>query len=191
VGAVAVVLAGGCGAASKPSKLPADYLPLPVGRAPAFRVRPVSPAAARRAPIARLRCTNVHPGSFGIHLELYAHRLVIPVPAGIGIAPPQRRRGVYVLGGRCSYPIRTLEPTGVVVVDHGSPRTLRELSAVWGQPIARDRLAGFRGRVLAFLGGRRWRGDPARIPLHRHAEIVLEIDGYVPPHPAYRFPPGL
>jgi hypothetical protein len=120
-----------------------------------------------------------------VHLELYAHRLVLPVPSGIGIAPPQRRNGVYVLGGTCSYPIRTFEPTGVVVVDE------RPAVAVWGKPLSRHALAAFRGPVSAFVGGRRWGGPPDSIPLARHAEIVLEIDGAVPPHPRYRFPPEL
>jgi hypothetical protein len=96
------MLAGGCGASTKPSNLPADYLPLPAGRTPPYRLRPLSPAVARRAPIAGMRCTSAHRPSYGIHLELYAHRLVLPVPAGIGVAPPQRRHGVYVVGGACS-----------------------------------------------------------------------------------------
>jgi len=45
--------------------------------------------------------------------------------------------------------------------------------------------------VLAFVGGRRWRGDPRAIPLARHAQIVLEIDGYVPPHASFLFPRDL
>ena len=131
---------------------------------------------------------------YGIHLELYAARLVVPVPAGIGIAPPQRRRGAYVLGGACVYPLRTYEPTGVVVVDGraGSPApTLGALFAIWGQPLSRGRLAGFRGPVSAYLGGVRWSGPPGAIRLTRHAEIVLEVGKAVPPHRTYLFPPGL
>ena len=44
-----------------------------------------------------------------MHLELFAHRRVVIVPAGIGVD----RTG-------CVYPARTLEPTGVVEVAHGS-----------------------------------------------------------------------
>ncbi len=117
---------------------------------------------------------------------------MLPIPAGIGIAPPQRRRGAYVLGGACSYALRTFEPTGVVVVDRlGRVPLLGGLFAVWGQALGRMRLAGFRGPVAAFVDGRRWAGMPSLIPLRPHAEIVLEIAGQVPPHPAYLFPPGL
>jgi hypothetical protein len=65
------------------------------------------------------------------------------------------------------------------------------LFAVWGQRLAARRLLSFRGRVLGFVDGRRWRGPLAEIPLRRHAEIVLEVDGEVTPHPSYDFAPGL
>lgn len=192
-GALAVALAAaGCGTSHPaPLKLPADEQPLPVGHGPGYRLRPIAPAVARRAPIRGLRCTRTHARVYGVHVELYAHRLVLPVPSGIGIAPLQRRSGVYVLGGPCSYPIRTVEPTGVIDVDLGTAADVGALFAVWGQPLSGHALGAFRGHVLAFLGGRRWRGSPGSIPLARHAEIVLEIGGAVLPHPRYRFPPGL
>jgi hypothetical protein len=144
-----------------------------------------------------LRCAREHGareqgGRYGIHLELYAHRLVLPVPAGIGVAPPQRRHGAYVLGGSCTYPIRSFEPTGVIEVDRApAGLSLGDLFAVWGQPLSSGGLAGFHGPVEAFVGGVSRPGDPSSIPLRPHAEVVLEVRGYVPPHPSYQFPPGL
>lgn len=127
-----------------------------------------------------------------MHLELFGRGLVVPVPAGIGIAPPQVRSGAYVRGGSCAYPVRTYEPTGVLVVSEaGRTVTLGTLFDIWGQPLSHSRLAGFRGPVSAYVGGHRWRGSIRAIPLSRHAEIVLESGGYVRPHPAYAFPPGL
>ncbi len=153
----------------------------------------MSGAVTRRHLIAGLSCGSPAAARYGIHLELYAARLVVPIPAGIGIAPPQQRRGAYVLGGGCVYPIRTYEPTGVAVVDRRSapPPTLGALFAIWGQPLSRTRLAGFHGRVAAFVGGARWHGSPERIPLTRHAEIVLQIGAALPPHRTYLFGPGL
>jgi hypothetical protein len=142
-----------------------------------------------------LRCTREQRSRVGVHLELFANRRVVIVPPGVGIAPPRTHRGAYITAGRCEYPAITIEPTGVVQVARGGRITLGDLFAIWGQPLSSSRLAGFtapRGAVVsAFVGGRRWAGDAAAIPLARHAQIVLEVGGYVPPHRRYRFPPGL
>jgi hypothetical protein len=129
---------------------------------------------------------------FRVHLELFARKLVLLVPAGVGVSPPLRRNGAYVLGGRCSYPLCTHEPTGVIEVTSARPLRLGDVFRVWGQALSPQRLAGFRTaqRVLAFVNGKRRPGDPRTIPLRRHDEIVLEIGGYVPPHSSYLFPKG-
>jgi hypothetical protein len=137
-----------------------------------------------------MRCTRSEAPRFGVHLELFANKRIVLVAPGIGIAPPRTREGAYVRGGRCTYPLLTREPTGVVEVA-GRGRTLGDLFAVWGKPLSKSRMAGFRGRVRAFVGGKPWRGDPSDIPLRRHAQIVLEVGGYIRPHATYRFPPGL
>jgi hypothetical protein len=119
---------------------------------------------------------------FGVHLELFAERRVVLIPPGVGIAPPRRRTGAYISRGRCWYPLRTREPTGVIEVEARSPiKTLGQFFAIWGQPL--------RGR--AYVNGRLQRGDPRAIRLTRHAQIVIEVGGYVRPHATYRFPPGL
>jgi hypothetical protein len=127
-----------------------------------------------------------------VHLELFAHAHVVVVPAGIGVLGP-RVEGPYVRAGRCFGPVITLEPTGVVELA-GDARGLRlgDLFAIWGQPVSRVRLAGFGGgRVRAYVDGREVAGDPARIALRPHREIVLEIAGHVPPHRSYTFAGGL
>ena len=55
----------------------------------------------------------------------------------------------------------------------------RDVSAVSGD--------GFSGRVRAYVGGEQWRGDVRAIPLRPHAQIVLEVGGYVPPHRFFLF----
>jgi hypothetical protein len=156
---------------------PPSLVPTPIGVGPAYR----PPALVRdgRA-LGALRCGSAG-ARYGIHLELFAHGRVVIVPAGIGIA-----RG-------CSYAVRTRAPTGVIEVRRGSQLRLRDLFRIWSQPLGRLRLASFRSTrpLLAFVGGRRWRGDPGAIPLTRHAQIVLELDGYVPPHPTFLFPGDL
>jgi hypothetical protein len=169
------------------------------GRGPEYRFAPSGAAATAARTIAGLRCerpaSGGSPDRFGVHLEVFANRRVVVIPAGIGIAPPRVRRGAYVTGGRCQYPARTVEPTGVIEVEGRSKLVLGHFFDLWGQPLSKVRLLGFRaspGRpVAAFVDGRSWSGDPRAIPLGRHAQIVLEVGGHFPPNKRYVFPPGL
>ena len=175
-----------------PQTLPPSYIPLPFGRGPAYRPPALGTARARPQLLGGMHCSKSEPAvRYGIHIELFAHSRVIAIPAGIGIAPPLDRRGASVLGGRCSYPLRTREPTGVVEVAPGSHFTLGELFEVWGEPLSRRRLLSFRGRVGAYVAGAAWAADPRSIPLRPHAQITLEVAGSVPPHTVYDFPNGL
>jgi len=154
----------------------------PIGRGPRFQPptpdRPVAGCAGRLG------------ARHGAHVELYAADQVVLFSAGIGTEPPRRSLGGRILRARCYGPVVTLEPTGLVLVRPGARARLGDLFAAWGKPLTRRRAADFTGPVRAFVGGRRWRGDPAAIPLARHAVIVLEIGPYVPPHRHYAFPPG-
>lgn len=179
VGAGVLLFAAGCGAGGGRT----DAVPVPtvvtrpIGAGPRFRLPPRGAAAATAAPIGGLRCL---PGRSGgpivAHLEIFARRDTLVIPAGIG-----------VLRRRCGYPVRTLTPTGLIVADrHGL--TLGDLFAIWGQPLRARRLAGFSGPIVAFVDGRQVRGEVSRIPIRHHAEIVVEVSGYVPPHAHYVFP---
>lgn len=126
------------------------------------------------------------------HVEVFADDRVVLVAAGIGTRPPRRYSAGRIAAARCYGALVTLDPTGVVLVRRGSRFTIGDLFASWGQPLSARRMASFRARaVTAFVGGRRLPGPAGRIPLRRHAEIVLEIGPPVPPHNIYRFPPGL
>jgi hypothetical protein len=110
------------------------------------------------------------------HLELFAHGHVVIVPKGIGVA----------VG--CRYPVWSEDPTGLLRLARGN-LTLGDAFAVWGQPLSRSRLARWRAPVRAHVDGRPWRGDPRAIPLHDHAQIVLQAGGPVlPPNARYEFP---
>src|SRR3954470_8816833 len=77
------------------------------GVGPTARHRPPSlgARAARARPIAGLRCETRSTPRFRVHLELFVDRGVVLTPPGVGIAPPRKRTGAYVRGGRCSYPL--------------------------------------------------------------------------------------
>ena len=89
------------------------YPPTPIGVGPRFHLLPATPAVRAGRPVGALRCVAAS-RRFGAHIELFAHNRVVIVPAGIGVATPFTRAGAYVRPGGCTYPLRTLQPTGVV-----------------------------------------------------------------------------
>ena len=162
----------------------ADPIPTPIGVGPRFHPPAATVMVRRGEPVGRFRCASGG-RRYGVHVEVFARGRVVIVPTGIGVAVA---RG-------CSYPARTLEPTGVIEVRRGSALTLGDFFRIWGQPLSTTRLVGFRttgsAPVRAYVAGRRWRGPMRSIPLHRHAQIVLELWTFIRPHRAFLFRPGL
>jgi len=178
-GAVVVALLGALGGGAP--------IPTPIGVGPQFRIPAAPQRVLQGAPVGRFRCAASPAARVQAHAELFANRRVLLLPAGVGMAPPLKREGAYVVRSRCSYGVRTRAPTGVVEAARGTSATLGDLFRIWGQPLSLSRLAGFRGRVSAYVAGVRWRGDVRAVPLARHAQIVLETGGYVRPHRFFLF----
>lgn len=158
----------------------------PIGRGPRF-------VLAVRGPVLG-PCRRGLGARFGVHVELFAANRVLLLPAAIGVRPPLRRDAGRIAAAGCYGALVTLEPTGVVLMRPGQAWTLGDLFRSWGQPLSERRLASFAATtgagVRVYVGGRRRPEPPGRVRLTRHAEIVLELGPYVPPHPAYTFPPG-
>jgi hypothetical protein len=144
------------------------YPPTPIGAGPLFHPPPASRSVT-------LRCDGSERWR-GAHLELFARNRVVIIPAGIR--------------SRC---LRTRWPVGVIEVR--GQRTLGDFFRVWGQPLSRTRLVGFRTPrerpVRAYVAGRRWHGGLGAIPLRRHAQIVLELGRYIRPKKVFLFPDGV
>ncbi len=115
----------------------------------------------------------------GAHLELFAAGRVVVIPPRVGFAPG------------CSHALRTRDRTGVIEVRAGGPDTVGHLFDLIGASLGPQRLLTFTGPVRAYVGGRRVDGDPRRIRLTRHAQVVLAVGPAVPVHSAFRFVPGL
>jgi hypothetical protein len=185
-----VALLSGCG--SRPASVaadPAKPIPTPIGVGPRF----VPPAHSANLGGARrgLVCRRDTATGDTAHLELFAEGRVVLVPQGIGIAPPIRHGVQRIVAGHCRYSVATFDRTGVIDFTR-SGLTLADLFAVWGEPLSPSQLVSFRARagqeVHAFVGGKRWRGNVRDVPLTHHAEIVIELNGFIPPHQTYLFP---
>ena len=184
--AVACMLAG-CGSSGERAGTAA----LP--RALVAEARPVGRGARFQPPVRGQvtgRCTRRLGSRYGVHVELFAANRVVIVASGIGTVPPRVALSGRITEARCYGDIVTLEPTGLVLVRDGLRLRLAALFRAWGQPLSARRLGPFGGRVREFVAGRPRSGPPGAIALARHAVIVLQVGPYVPPHHAYRFPPG-
>jgi hypothetical protein len=125
-------------------------------------------------------------GAARVHVELFANRRVVIVPAAIGLRGAHFSLG-RVTSARCRAPLWTTDPSGVVSL--AGPARLGDLFTVWGEPFGPNRLVSFHGTVSLFRNGLPVRGDPRRLALRDGDELVLEVGGFVPPHRSYRFPP--
>jgi hypothetical protein len=164
--------------------------PVPLGPRGPHRPSAITPATALGKPVGRLRCAREPRAQARAHLELFAGGRGVVVPAGLGLAPPVRREGAYVRGGRCAYPVRTHEPTGVLELAPGREAELGEVFALLGLPLSRRRMGAFRGPVRAWVNGRPWRASLRDLPLRPRAQIVVAAGTQrVPVHATYRFPP--
>jgi hypothetical protein len=171
--------------------LPPGIVPWPIGVGPRYRPPAAPPAIRAAKTVGPEGCTRTTT-RFSVHLELFANRRAIVIPAGIGVALPYRRDGGDVRPNGCVYRLHTTAPTGVVQVSTRAPATVGDLFRIWGQPLGEHRLLSFRSHsgVRAFVDGVELSGDARTIRLTPHAQVVLEIGGYVPPHSSYLFPKG-
>ena len=176
------VLAG-CGSAPQWTPPPPPRIDDPsVIAVPIGPTRAYVPAAAAPAK----DCTpGTVRGRYRAHIELFAHRHAIVIPAGIGLQAPRENELGRIDGAACRAPLRTLDPTGVVEFDRAD-LTLDDLFAVWRQPYGSDRMLTFRGAPKVYVSGRPVTGG---VPLTDRAQIVVELGGYIPPHRSFNFPP--
>jgi hypothetical protein len=190
-GGLAVIVLSGCGSV-EPSRSGAG-----IPRALLLEARPIGRGTRFHSPVTGAvvgSCSRRIGPRYGVHVEMFAANRVVIVPTGIGTRPPRRFSAGRIAGAGCYGDLVTLEPTGVVLLRPGRALRLAELFKAWGQRLSQHRLTGFsappRGHVLVFVNGTRRPGPPGRLTLTRHAEIVLEVGPYVPPHRRYTFPPG-
>jgi hypothetical protein len=158
--------------------LPPWVFPWPVGPAPKYTPPARTAAVHAGAPVGAFRCGSAGK-AFRIHLEVFVDRKVVIVPAKIGVSD----KG-------CRYPVSTDRPDGIVRVAPGL--RLGDLFRVWGFPLGLRRLGWFGSKtpLRAYVGGKLVHGPASQIVLTPHAQIVLELGGYVPPHPTFLFAGG-
>ena len=130
---------------------------------------------------------------FHAHLALFYRGRQIAIPYGIGIVKPFHAEDGFVSSGKALYWMHTHDATGIIHIESpdNRPYTLGDFFAIWGRKLARNDVAGLRGRVQAYVDGKAYAGDPKQIALKEHTEVTLVVGEPAVAPPRYEFPKGL
>ncbi|MBV9718181.1 MAG: hypothetical protein JOZ77_02615 [Candidatus Eremiobacteraeota bacterium] len=123
-------------------------------------------------PIDGIRCDREEGAVEHIHinLQLYDRGRSVPVPAGVGI--PQ--------GSDCLYWLHTHSADGFIHIESPVKRTfvLGEFFDVWGPDLSWTHAATLAAphghRLVVWVNGNEWHGDPRAIVLRDHETIVIQ-----------------
>jgi hypothetical protein len=155
-------------------------------------------AEATGDPVDGMECAATESLLFHIHahLAVFVDGLARTIPRGIGIPEPRRitssDQGPFAVGDRCYYRMHSHTADGTIHIESALPRvyTLGDYFDIWRQPLGPDRVGPARGRVISYVDGRRFAGDPRDIPLAEQSRVQLDVGVDVPPR-GFTFPPGL
>jgi hypothetical protein len=120
------------------------------------------------------------------HLAVFVDGAQRPVPAGIGIVPPQIQNtpdGPFAgAGARCFYWLHTHTIDGVIHVESPTAAvyTLGQFFALWGQPISSTEVGTAKGPLTVYVDGKPYTGNPADIQLKPREAIQIDVGQAVP-----------
>ena len=126
-----------------------------------------------------------------IHLDIFLKGAPVNLPANEGISQ----------ANQCLYWIHTHDASGVIHVEAPARAASRQFTLgdafdVWGLKLDSQHVGTLQvpkdGSLVAFINGKPYTGNPRRIPLNSHDEIVLEITPGAPAQipTSYTFPAG-
>jgi len=154
--------------------------------APAARPTPPQGAQQQSAPAGEtvngISCDAMEGNRIHIHqhLSLMDHGKEVPIPNNVG----------RPLIRQCLYWIHTHTPDGIIHIESPTMRTftLGDFFTMWGKPLTRAQAASMKsgkGAPLKFwVNGKPYTGDPRKIQLTAHADIVIQFG------PPYSKPPA-
>jgi hypothetical protein len=139
-------------------------------------------------PVDGIQCAPVEQLAYHIHahLQVFVDGQPRALPGAIGLIGPQAQQtpaGPFYGATQCYYWLHTHTHDGVIHIESPTQRiyTLGDFFDEWRQPLSANRVASAKGRVTAFINGRRWTKSPRSLPLLPHAVIQLDVGSPVVP----------
>ncbi|HEV8447941.1 MAG TPA: hypothetical protein VGQ44_14010 [Gemmatimonadaceae bacterium] len=123
-------------------------------------------------PVGGISCDEME----GQRIHIHQHLLILDRGKSVDIPNNVGRP----LGGQCLYWVHTHTPDGVIHIESPANRTftLGDFFAIWGQPLSETRaataFAKTGSKLKVWVDGKPYSGDPAKIPLLRHTDVVIE-----------------
>ena len=125
-------------------------------------------------PINNIRCESGEQLAthFHTHVDILFHGQPANIPASTGIQPD------------CLYWMHTHDTSGILHIEAPKQQASREFTlgdffAIWNQPLSRSQVATFTVKsgeqLKVWVNGQPYDGDPSKIVLKSHENIVLEI----------------
>jgi hypothetical protein len=129
-------------------------------------------------PVAGISCDAMEGMKIHIHqhLVLLDHGKPLLIPNNVG--RPMMRQ--------CLYWVHTHTPDGIIHIESPAMRTftLGEFFTIWGQPLTRTQASSMKSDkgapLKVWVNGKPYTGDPRKIQLTAHADVVIEAG---PPYP--------
>jgi hypothetical protein len=142
---------------------------------------PASADVPSGQPIDGIRCDQMEGAVFHIHqhLAIYVRGKPMTVPSDVG----------RPFLAQCLYWLHTHTPDGIIHVESPIFRTftLGQFFDVWGQPLSATAVGPVsvrKGTLRVYVDGARYTGDPRKIELDQHADVVIEAGPpYAKPSP--------
>jgi hypothetical protein len=142
----------------------------------------------QQAPVDGIQCGSTEQLAYHIHarLTVFVNGQRRTIPAGVGIPGAivqTTSQGPVVGQGTCFYWLHTHTTDGVLHIESPTARiyTLGNFFDEWGQPLSANQVAAAKGKVTAFVNGKRWTKDPRLIPLQAHYVIQLDVGSPITP----------
>ena len=162
---------------------------------------PLGPAGPSRKGLSQggIPCGSGEQLRWHVHarLTVFVNGRPRAVPLGIGVGRPWKvtnsDKGAFVSEGSCFSFLHTHAADGVIHIEAPAAITFKlgQFFDLWGQRLDPRHLGRTKGRVVAYVDGKRYRGDPRGIQLRKHAQIQLELgQPHVSPE-LIEFPRGL